>query len=363
MKKPATVPQLPPTINYESLISQIGEAHNALGKLNGILVNIPNLDLLISPMLTKEAVLSSKIEGTRATMEDVYQYEAEEKTSEHTETEKDVREIINYREAIHTAIETMQTGGISLDLLNVMHDILLNSVRGSTKTPGKFREHGVYIGTQDANMDEALYVPPTAEEVPTLLKLWEQYINSREEKDPLVQIGVAHYQLEAIHPYRDGNGRIGRLLIPMYLYHRNLLPYPLLYISEYFETNRPLYYLNLRTVDQSHHWETWLGFFLEAMTSQALATQKTAMEMLTLYHELKDQIATFGSGYAIGLLDILFKTPMVSFVTIKKRLNVGSNQTIYNLLQKFVDAEILVPSSDKKRNRIYVFRKLLDIIK
>ncbi|NMB56367.1 Fic family protein [Candidatus Beckwithbacteria bacterium] len=363
MLKPAVPPALPPQINYEELISHIGEAHSALGKLNGILVNIPNLELLITPLLTKEAVLSSKIEGTRATMEDVYEYEAEEKQIQNTETEKDVKEIINYRGAIHKAIELLAIKPINLDLLNAMHDILLNSVRGSTKTPGKFRQNQVFIGTSHSSIAKALYIPPDADKVPQYLKDWEKYINSHQEKDLLVQIGVAHYQLEAIHPYRDGNGRIGRLIIPLFLYYKKLLPYPLLYISQYFENNRPLYYANLRTVDQNHQWETWLQFFLEAITTQALDTQKTAMQILLLYSELKKQLYSFGSSYAIKILDIIFKTPIVSFVSIKRQLNVGSNQTIYNLLNKFVQTGILEPDMRRKRNKVYIFRQLMEILR
>ncbi len=356
-------PDLPPMIDYDPLIRQLGKAHDALGKLNGLLINIPNLDLLITPLLTKEAVLSSKIEGTQADLEDVFRYEAEEKQSEANETERDVKEIINYRQAIHAAMDELKTKPIGVTLLRNIHAILMNSVRGNQKDKGSVRKAQVFIGMPGSTIDEALYVPPSATDLPKFLSSWEVYINSDEEKDPLVQIGVAHYQLEAIHPFMDGNGRIGRLMIPLYLYYQRLLPYPLLYISEYFEANRPLYYKNLRQVDHYRDWETWLLFFLEALTAQSLKTQKTALIMLSLYNNLKEEIAIFGSAYAIQLLDIIFETPMVSFVTIKKRLNTRSNQTIYNLIEKFVKAKILEESSDKKRNRIYVFRQLLDIVK
>ena len=356
--------QFPPQIDYETLIVDIIKAHDALGKLNGLLVNIPNLDLLISPLLTKEAVLSSKIEGTQAGVEDVYRYEAEGKTSENSEHEKDVKEIINYRKAINTALKDLQQNPINLALIKNTHNILLDSVRGSQKNKGQLRQSQVYIGMPGSNIDQALYIPPTHDRLNQLLTQWESYLNDEQaEKDPIVQIGLAHYQFEAIHPFLDGNGRIGRLIIPLFLYYKKLLPYPLLYVSEYFETNRQNYYANLRKVDQVYDWEAWLKYFLEAITSQALKTQKTALMIISLYHNLKDQITSFSSAYAIKLLDIIFETPMVSFVSIKKRLKTKSNQTIYNLIDKFVEAGILKESSDKKRNRIYVFRQLIDIIK
>lgn len=359
----ATPPSLPPKIDYVRLITQIGEAHAALGKLNGLLVNIPNLELLISPLLTKEAVLSSKIEGTRATVEDVYRYEAEGKETENDDTEQDIREIMNYRQAIQQAMDGLKDNPIDIDLIHNMHQVLLNSVRGSGKTPGLLRETQVFIGTSTATIETASYVPPAPETVPDLLVDWANYMNGSLEKDPLVQIGVVHYQFEAIHPYRDGNGRIGRLLIPLFLYKKGLISYPFLYISEYFETRRPLYYANMRTVDKTHEFEIWLEFFLEAITDQSITTQKTALQMLNLYNDLKQQITTFGSGYAIKLLDIIFETPMVSFVKIKDRMEVGSNQTIYNLINKFVEAGILELSGEQKRNKIYVFKKLLDIVR
>lgn len=360
----AAYDQFPPTIDYGRIIKPMVEAHDALGKLNGLLINIPNLDLLISPLLTKEAVLSSKIEGTQADLEDVYRYEAEGKTSEDNEQEKDVKEIINYRKAIHEAMKQLQSSPINLKLVKSTHNTLLNSVRGSKKDRGEIRNIQVYIGTPGSTIKEALYLPPAPTQLTSLLTKWESYLNNDdEEKDPLVQIGLAHYQFEAIHPFMDGNGRIGRLLIPIFLYQKKLLPYPLLYVSEYFESNRPLYYQKLRQVDQDYDWESWLEFFLQALTSQTLKTQKVALIMLSLYNNLKDQVSGFGSSYAIKLLDLIFETPMVSFVSIKKRLNTKSNQTIYNLLEKFTDNGILIESTDKKRNRIYVFRQLLDIIK
>lgn len=360
---PFLPPKLPPRIDYTNLIREIGQAHNNLGKLNGLLINIPNPDLLTAPLLTKEAVLSSRIEGTQATLDEVFRYEAAEKSSEKGEREKDIREIINYREAMTMAIDELQHRPICENLIKKIHFHLLDSVRGKNKNRGQLRRVQVYIGAPGSPMEEAIYIPPPITELPSLLSNWEKYINSEQEKDLLVQVGVAHYQFEAIHPFMDGNGRIGRLLIPLFLYQRKYLSYPLLYISEYFEKNRTSYYDYLRRVTEDGDWEKWIRFFLIALTEQSKKTQDTILGICSLYNELKDQIIAVNSVYAIKLLDIIFAHPIVSFSYIKKRLNTGSNQTIYNLLKKFVESAILKEVSGKKRNQIFVFEPLLDILR
>jgi Fic family protein len=188
-------------------------------------------------------------------------------------------------------------------------------------------------------------------------------MNSWKEKDPLVQAGVAHYQFEAIHPFMDGNGRIGRLLIPLFLYQRKLLSYPLLYISEYFEERRREYYDLLNDVSEKGDWESWLRFFLTALSTQSIKTQAAVLKILALYESLKGKITTVNSIYAIFLLDIIFTTPVVSFVSIKKRLKTKSHQTIYNLLAKFIKLGILREISGRRRNRTFVFEQLLHILK
>ena len=362
-KSPFIPPRLPPKIDYASLIQEIGQAHSTLGRLNGLLVSIPNPDLLTTPLLTKEAVLSSRIEGTQATLGDVFEYEAGERTSEESEKEKDIKEIINYRRAMHIAIEQLEKKPIREALIKKLHFCLLDSVRGTSKDRGSFRRREVYIGLPGSSLDEATYVPPTVAKLPSLLSNWEQYVNSGKEKDPLVQAGVAHYQFEAIHPFMDGNGRIGRLLIPLFLYRRKLLSYPLLYISEYFEERRREYYDLLSDVSERGDWESWLRFFLSALSTQSIKTQAAVLKILALYESLKGKITTVNSIYAIFLLDIIFTAPVVSFVSIKKRLKTKSHQTIYNLLAKFIKLGILREISGRRRNRTFVFEQLLRILK
>ena len=363
VKMPFIPPKLPPKIDYSFLIKEIGQAHDALGKLNGSLLNIPNPDLLTTPLLTKEAVLSSRIEGTQATLKDVFEYEAEVKSSEKSAEERGVREILNYRHAMDAAIEELAKRSIGENLLKKTHHILLDSVRGAHKDRGNFRKFQVYIGAHNSSIEEATYVPPPPAEILPLLGNWEIYINSDKENDTLVQIGVAHYQFEAIHPFMDGNGRIGRLLIPLFLYQRNLLSHPLLYISEYFESHRSDYYSLLNAVSKDGAWENWLKFFLAAVTEQSLKAQDTVLKILVLYRKLKEEVGQVNAMHAVGLLDVIFASPIVSFVSIKKRIRARSHQTIYNLLDKFVKLGILKEVPGRKRNRVFVFQQLLEILK
>ena len=204
-----------------------------MGNLTGLLENIHNPSLLTAPLLTKEAVASSKIEGTQATIEDVFRYEAAGKDSENNTKEQDIREIINYRAAIQTAVEILKKRPIGENFIKELHSILLNSVRGENKYLGA--TSGEFLSPQE-NLEQLLKMqylsPPACAELPQLISNWERYINSDKEPDILVQVAIAHYQFEAIHPFLDGNGRIGRLLIPIMLYQKNVLTYPLLYVSE-----------------------------------------------------------------------------------------------------------------------------------
>lgn len=363
VKIPFVPPKLPPKIDYTALITHIGRAHRAIGTLSGLLVSVRNLDLFITPLLTKEAVLSSRIEGTQATLEDVLRYEAEEKISEKDEKEKDIREIINYRQAIHAAMEELKDKPIGENLIKKVHYVLLDSVRGSSRDRGNLRRIQVFVGPPGATIEQAKYIPPPFTELPSLLSNWENYVNSEDEQDPLVQIGVAHYQFEAIHPFMDGNGRIGRLLIPLFLYQRRILQYPLLYVSEYFEEEKGLYYDLLNRVDEHGDWLPWLGFFLNALGMQATKTQMAVSRMIMLYEQLKAKITSINSIYALKLLDIIFATPVVSFATIKKRLGAKSNQTIYNLLDKFKKIGILDELLERKRGRTYGFTELIEILR
>ncbi len=363
VRAPFNLPLLPPGVNQNAIYKEALEARTALGELNGRVKDLPAPELLISPLLMKEAERSSRIEGTQVTLEAVFEYEAAGIKLQIDEKDRDSREILNYREAMRVALDELKERPfISESLIKKIHFVLLDSVRGENKDRGNIRRMEVYIGHKGALRDEASYIPPLPGDMPLLLTNWENYINDENQLDALTQIGIAHYQFEAIHPFMDGNGRIGRLLIPLFLYQRNLLVHPVLYISEYFEANRRDYYDLLNLVSSSGDWESWLKYFLVGVRTQALKAEDTISKMFNLYNETKSRINSFGSAYAYSLLDIIFAEPVVSFTTLKQRLTGASIQTIYNQLDKFVKEGILEENADKKRNKQYKFTQLLQII-
>lgn len=362
-KVPFELPLLPPSVDLVPLISEIGRANHLLGRLNGLVFTLPNPDLLITPLVTKEAVLSSKIEGTQASLEDVFQYEAAQLTSQENESERDIREIINYRKALKVALSEIKKKPVGENLIKKMHSILLNSVRGSAKDRGNFRRSQVFIGKQGATIDKASFVPPEFHEIPRLISNWEKFHHANDGLDPLVRVAILHYQFEAIHPFLDGNGRIGRLLIPLALYERDLLAHPILYISEYFEENRSTYYQLLLAVSEDEAWDEWITFFLKGISIQSERAEKTAKRILKLYSELKNEVANINSQYAIKFLDIIFASPVFSFNSIRVELGTKAQQTVYNLIDKFIAKGIVKEQGDQKRNKKFEFPKLLSLLK
>lgn len=356
---------LPPRkINYESIRRELTAAHSAVSELRGALSTLKNPDLLVSPLQKKEAISSSAIEGTYATLEEILKYDAQEfKPIDGNPKIEDIKEILNYDKATSLALQELKIKPIGENLIKKVHHTLLDSVRGENKNRGNFRKTEVYIGDPRKGVENAFYVPPTFLEVPRLMKNWEEYLNKKTEDDLLIRIAVAHYQFEAIHPFMDGNGRIGRLLIPLFLYHEGVLPHPILYISGYFEEHKKEYQLLLREVDQNENWEEWIRFFLVSVASQANKTRETAKEIQNLYETLKKDVAQLKSVFGINLLDEIFISPVISFSKIKDKLGCKSNQTVYNTINKFIKKKILSPFGKSERNKLFVFSALVEILK
>lgn len=360
---PFTPTKLPIKIDYEQLIGHITKAHRAIASLDSLLNALPNPTLLGRTMQTKEAVLSSKIEGTQATFNEVLAYEARSDKTENGSKTEDIHEIINYRQALDLGIKNLETSPISENLVKKLHATLLKSGRGANKAPGEFRKIQVYIGRASANIEEATYIPPIASDIIPLFSNLEKYLNSNEERDELVQIAIGHYQFEAIHPFLDGNGRVGRLIISLFLYEKKLLAHPFLYLSEFFEEHRQDYYDLLREVSEEQNWIGWIKFFLTALETQAKKTEDTGRLILKLHDAYKEKIVEFNSMYAIHLLDAIFVQPIFTTASLRKYVKIKNTQTFFNLIQKFVDAGILKEANPtKKRNRIYIFEKLIDLL-
>ena len=362
-KKPFLPPKLPVKIDYERLIRHIAKAHRAIASLDSLLSALPNPSLLGRTLQTKEAVLSSQIEGTEASLDEVLAYEAVNDKNESETKKQDISEIINYRRALDLGIKSLETLPISENLIKKIHATLLKSGRGANKAPGEFRKVQVYIGMPGAEISEASYIPPTANEIIPLFANLEKYLNSDEEKDNLVQIAIAHYQFEAIHPFLDGNGRVGRLIISLFLYEKKLLSHPFLYLSEFFEEHRQTYYELLRNVSEQQDWENWIKFFLNALTVQAQKTEETAKSILKLHQEYREKIMELNSTYASHLLDAIFIRPIFTTSSLHKHVKIKNTQTFFSLINKFVDAGILKEADSKqKRNKVYRFEKLIKIL-
>ena len=297
-------------IDWSAHVSLIGQANAALARYDGMLQTIVNPAVLLSPLTTQEAVLSSRIEGTQASMEEVLEYEAD--PQEHISPEKyaDIQEIINYRRAMNVAVEELKRRPLCLNLIKKLHSILLESVRGRNKAPGEFRRIQNYIGPPGCSIEEAIFIPPSPDRLPTALDNWEKYLHY-DEKDRLVQLALAKAQFEIIHPFLDGNGRIGRMLIPLFLFEKGLLSSPMFYLSSYLEAHREEYYHYLQGVSRDDDWNGWISFFLKAIVEQAKINTRIIREILALYERLKQEVpALTRSQYAIQAVDAIFDRPI-----------------------------------------------------
>ena len=335
------LPYLPVnTYRIEYLFTAYGKASRSLARLDGMLSEKSYANVLLSPMMTQEAVLSSRIEGTRSTIDEVYSLEAGE---EFTEAQKlDVQEILNYREAMRFATHSLSERGLTLGLIKDMHAILLQSVRGQNKRTGLVRDTQNWIGAPGSSIEQATYVPPPPTTVESYLENWIENATSN-EVDPLLQSGILHAQFELIHPFHDGNGRVGRLLIPLYLHSQGLLERPVFYLSEYFETHREEYIDSLNALHQDPTaWEPWLLFFLQAVDEQARENMRRAAAMQRLYKELQTEFPNITKSASYGLLlDAIFESPIFSKPKISACINEVNTATVQRMINSLVDAGIL----------------------
>ncbi|KAF5085007.1 Fic family protein [Methanoculleus horonobensis] len=353
---------LPPAgIDWEIHIPQIASANRALARYDGILQAIPNPELLLSPLLTQEAVLSSKIEGTQASLEDVLRFEANPRERINDRTLAEIQEIINYREGLNVAVDALKARRLDTALVCNLHRILLADSRGMDREPGCIRTIQNFIG-RDAHIERAIFVPPAPERVPGALADWEAYLH-REEKDILVQLSILKAQFELIHPFCDGNGRIGRMLVPLIMYEKGLIGSPMFYISAYLERNRPVYYERLLAVSREGDWNGWITFFLHAIEEQAGANGRKAKAILDLYDEMKRTVPEVTrSQYAVAAIDALFATPI--FIPSEFYEQTGiPKKTANRLLQQLREQEIItvVAEGGGRRATTYMVSRLLAI--
>ncbi len=301
----------PVELDWPRLIPLIGPANAAIARYEGVLHGVPNPQVLLSPLTTNEAVLSSRIEGTQATLGEVLELEAEGgPLDETTPKQADIREILNDRAALSEATRLLTELPLSQRLTRQTHEVLMQGVRGRNKSPGEYRRVPNWIGPPGCGIEDARFVPCGADRVPAAMDAWEAYIHAS-TPDLLVQLAVLHAEFEAIHPFLDGNGRLGRLLVPLYLYAKHLLVRPSFYLSEYLESRRDQYYDRLLAVSRDGDWTGWCVFFLEALIAQAAENERKARAIMELYNNRKDLIATVTrSQYGVRALDWFFLRPI-----------------------------------------------------
>ncbi|MBF0541247.1 MAG: Fic family protein [Nitrospirae bacterium] len=278
-------------LNWESFVHLIGKANYEIARFEGILQAIINHLVLLYPLTTQEAALSSKIEGTIATIEEVYQYEAKVLKDISDKKHNDILEILNYRKALDFAVESLNTRPISLNLILDIHSMLLDSVRGMTKARRELRKTQNWLGRPGTKIENASYIPPSPERLMEAFDNLEKYIHC-DELDTLVQLAIVHAQFEVIHPFLDGNGRVGRILIPLFLYEKKLLKSPVFYISEYLEANREIYYDRLNQISHNDNWDDWIIFFLTAIIEQSRSNTLKAKAILDLYEKMKGVVSS-----------------------------------------------------------------------
>lgn len=303
----------PKNLDWARLVPAIGRAQYAVAAYGATLKSIPNTNVLISPLATQEAVYSNRIEGTQTTLTQVLTFQAYNDHSVGDPAKRtDAYEVINYRLALDDAIRQLAQIPLSLRIIRSAHRTLMRGVRGHDKTPGKYRSmpDSVWIGPPGSTIKNASFVPCPVEHLTNAMDAWEKFIHS-DERDPLVQLAIIHAEFESIHPFLDGNGRMGRLIVPLYMFAKGLLDAPHFYISGFLDQHRDEYYDRLLAVSRDDDWTGWSEFFLKAMEEQANVNRRRAESILTLYSELKEwMVDETRSQYGIRALDWIFEKPV-----------------------------------------------------
>ncbi len=348
-------------LNYRQLLPLVGQANAALARYDGLLQGIPNATVMLSPLTTQEAVLSSRIEGTQATMDEVLEHEAG--LLKEGEQFNDIQEITNYRKALLRGREYLEVYPIRLAFIRELHRILLDSVRGQDKMPGEFRKDQNWIGPPGCLLEEATFVPPDPLQLPGHLEAWERYLEA-DDIDFLVQTAIMHAQFELLHPFKDGNGRIGRILIPLFLFQKRVISQPMFYLSEYLERNRAEYYARLRAISEEGDWNGWIAFFLQAVDEQAQQNGERVVAIQTLYDEMKQKIHRITrSQYTVHLLDALFNTPIFETTQLIRKTGIHK-PTAMALIRKLKEADILkeLRAGSGRRPAVLAFPRLINIV-
>lgn len=348
---------LPPQINYDSdLVLKLSRADSALSELAGVGRHLPNPHLLISPYIQREAILSTRIEGTMANFSDLLRDEIREDVAKQDE---DVLEVRNYILALEHGIQRLNQIPLSQRMVRELHEILLKGVRGDSSQLGQFRTRQNYIGLEGTKIEDAIFVPPPPAEMTEAMHVWEVFLNQRDSMPELIQCALIHHQFETIHPFIDGNGRLGRLLITLFLLERKRLSQPLLYLSAFFEAHRSDYYAHLQRVRTDGDWPTWLRFFLQGVTETAKAAAQQAFQLMDVREQYRQQLR--GKGKALILLDELFVNPFVTVLRAMSILKV-SQPTAGSTIAQLESLGLLEEVTGRSWRRIYLATPIMRII-
>jgi len=354
---------LPPslTIFDLKLLNDLSEAHRVLGELAGLGRTLRNPELLVIPYIRMEALSSSRIEGTQASLSELFYFEAARETPQLT---TDIREVTNYINSLNYGLERLKTLPLSLRLVREMHERLMTGVRGGTAnlTPGEFRTRQNWIGGIGMRLDQATYVPPPPDALNDCLKEWEKFLHDRDTFPLLIQCGLLHYQFEAIHPFLDGNGRIGRLLITLFLCERGALSQPLLYLSTFFEQNRTEYYDRLLGVSRDGNWYDWIHFFLQGVIIQSKHAIESARRIIDLRERYRQILqANKSTNTTFALIEFIFLNPYLTTKQAADGLRASFN-TVQGAIKQLEQLGFLEEITGKARHRVYVARELLQLL-
>lgn len=352
----------PAKLDWSKILPLIGPSSAAVARYDGLLNAIPNVAVLLSPLMTREAVLSSKIEGTQATMGQVLEFEAKSEFGGTEESRGEIREILNYRRAMAHSGELLKKLPICQRIVKESHGVLMEGVRGHDKTPGQYRKGPNWIGPAGCSIEEAVFIPISADAIRSGMDKWERYIHSG-FPDKLVQTAILHAEFEALHPFSDGNGRIGRMMIPLCMTMYGLLKAPMFYISAYFESHRDQYYERLLAVSRDGNWTDWVIFFLESVNEQAKENQDKAQSIRELYDETHRSIADIThSRCAVHATEFLFRRPIFSASDFhaEPHLTKSNGRRILSVLQGNDFFRLVRPASGR-RPAILAYKKLLNV--
>ena len=357
--RPAPLPPNPPIALSGELVAKLVEANKKLAALDGLSARIPNMDLFVSMYVRKEALLSSQIEGTQCTLDDILNPLMEENTN------RNVSDVVNYIKATEFALNRLHSLPLCNRLIKETHAVLMEGVRGQEKSPGEFRYSQNWIGGQGSTIQNARYIPPNPEDMQTAMSDLEKYMNGDDSLDPLIQAALIHYQFETTHPFLDGNGRVGRLLITLFLMEKGILSHPALYISYFLKMNRIEYYDRMTQVRKTGDYEQWVMFFLQALSDSAGDAIQTIDALTALHNQSVAKLGAFSKRQQTNLLKLfayIETNPIIDIQKTAAALGLSYN-TVSKMVMILVDEGILRQTDKAGKAKIYSYAEYLDILR